>query len=43
MKLITKEIEKKFENFPLYSQNGKGLNAEVLVKFLIQLALVPGI
>lgn len=33
MKLITKEIEKKFENFPLYSQNGKGLNAEVLVKF----------
>lgn len=33
MKLITKEIEKKFEEFPLYSQDGKGLNAEVLVKF----------
>ena len=33
MKLITKEIEKKFEKFPLYSQDGKGLNAEVLVKF----------
>ena len=33
MKLITKEIEKKFEKFPLYSQDEKGLNAEVLVKF----------
>ena len=33
MKLITKEIERKFEEFPLYSQDGKGLNAEVLVKF----------
>ena len=33
MKLITKEIEKKFEKFPLYSQDGKGLNAEILVKF----------
>ncbi len=33
MKLITKEIEKNFEKFPLYSQDGKGLNAEVLVKF----------
>ena len=33
MKLITKEIEKKFEKFPLYSQDEKGLNAEVIVKF----------
>lgn len=33
MKLITKEIEKKFEEFPLYSQDGKGGNSEVIVKF----------
>lgn len=33
MKLITKEIEKKFEKFPLYSQDGKGGNSEVIVKF----------
>lgn len=30
---ITKEIEKKFEKRPLGSQEGKGLDAEVLVKF----------
>ena len=33
MKLITKEIEKKFEKFPLYSQDGKGMDAEVVVKY----------
>lgn len=33
MKLLTKEIEKKLEKFPLYSQDGKGLDAKVLVKF----------
>lgn len=32
-KLLTKEIEKKFEKHPLRSQDGKGKNAEVLVKF----------
>ena len=33
MKLITKEIEEKFANTPLYSTDGQGMNAEVLVKY----------
>ena len=33
MKLITKEIEKKIEKYPLYSQDGKGDDAVVIVKF----------
>ena len=33
MKLITKEIEEKFKKFPLYSQDGKGGNSEVIVKY----------
>lgn len=33
MKLMTKELEKKFEQFPLYSQDGKGLDAKVVVKY----------
>lgn len=33
MLLITKEIEKKLKKNPLYSQDGKGDNADVLVKF----------
>ena len=33
MKLMTKEIEKKFKKFPLYSQDGKGDEAEVVVKY----------
>ena len=33
MKMITKEIEKKFAKFPLYSQDGKGDKAEVIAKF----------
>ena len=33
MKLMTKEIEKKFEKFPLYSQDGMGEEAEVVVKY----------
>ena len=33
MKLITKEIERKFEKYPIYSQDGKGLEADVVVKF----------
>ena len=32
MKIITKEIERKMERFPLYSQDGKGDAAEVLFK-----------
>ena len=32
-KLITKADEKKFERFPMKSQDGKGGDAEVLVKF----------
>ena len=33
MKLWTKEIEKKAVRFPIGSQDGKGENAEVIVKF----------
>jgi hypothetical protein len=33
MKLLTKEIEKRLEAHPYRSQDGKGLNAEVIVKF----------
>lgn len=33
MQLLTKAIEKKFEKYPIYSQDGKGMDAEVLVKF----------
>ena len=33
MKLLTKEIEKKLEAAPLYSKDGQGMDAEVVVKF----------
>lgn len=33
MKLMTKEVEKKFEQYPLGSQDGKGDDAEIIVKF----------
>ena len=33
MKLMTKELEKAFEKYPLYSQDGKGVEAEVVVKY----------
>ncbi len=33
MKLITKEIEKKLQKAPLYSKDGQGESAEVVVKF----------
>lgn len=33
MKLLTKEIEKKLKKFPLYSQDGKGVEAKVVCKF----------
>lgn len=33
MKLITKEIEKKLEERPIGSTDGKGFDAEVVVKF----------
>lgn len=33
MELMTKELERKFEWFPLYSQEGKGKDAEVVVKY----------
>lgn len=35
MKLITKAIEKVFAKYPLYSQDGKGENAVVIVKFFL--------
>lgn len=31
--LMTKELEKQFENYPLGSQDGKGEDAEVIVKY----------
>lgn len=33
MKLMTKEIERKLEKYPLYSQDGKGDDAEIVCKF----------
>lgn len=33
MKLMTKELEKAFKKYPLYSQDGKGMDAEVVVKY----------
>lgn len=33
MKLITKKEEKLFEKYPFYSQDGKGNDAKVIVKF----------
>lgn len=33
MKLITKEVENLIKKYPLYSQDGKGDNAKVIVKF----------
>lgn len=33
MKLMTKEVEKKFEQYPLGSQDGKGEDSEIIVKF----------
>ena len=33
MKLMTKELEKKFEKYPLYSQEGKCDDAEVVVAY----------
>lgn len=33
MELLTKEIEGKFANTPLYSTDEQGMNAEVLVKY----------
>lgn len=35
MKLITKSIEKIFTKYPLYSQDGKGKEAVVIVKFFL--------
>lgn len=33
MKLITKQIENRLAKYPLYSQDGKGLNAVIHCKF----------
>ena len=32
MKMVTKEIERLFDKYPLYSQDGKGLDAKVIFK-----------
>lgn len=33
MQLMTDELKEKFKNFPLMSQDGKGMDAEVVVKY----------
>ena len=33
MMLMTKELEKVFEKYPIGSQDGKGMDAEVVVKY----------
>ena len=33
MKLWSKQLEAKAHKYPLYSQDGKGLNAQILVKY----------
>lgn len=33
MQLMTKEIEEAFKKYPLYSQDGKGGNAKIIVKY----------
>lgn len=33
MKLLTEEIKKSFKKYPLYSQDGKGMDSVVLVKY----------
>ena len=33
MKLMTKDLETRFESFPLYSQESKGFDATVVVKY----------
>lgn len=33
MKLMTKELQKKFKDFPIYSQEGKGKDSEIVVKY----------
>lgn len=33
MKLITKELERKFSKYPIYSQEGMILDAKVIVKY----------
>ena len=33
MKLMTKELEEKFKRYPLYSQDGKGKDAKIVVKY----------
>ena len=33
MKLLTEEIKKLFKQYPLYSQDGKGMDSVVLVKY----------
>ena len=33
MKLLTEEIIKRFKEYPLYSQDGKGMDSIVLVKY----------
>lgn len=33
MLLMTKELEKKFQKYPLYSQEDKGMESDVVVKY----------
>ena len=33
MELLTDEIKQRFEEYPLYSQESKGINSTVIVKY----------
>lgn len=33
MRLLTDEIKQRFERYPLYSQESKGINSTVIVKY----------
>ena len=38
MELINEELKKVFKNYPLYSQDGKGQKATVIVKYFFPLS-----
>ena len=35
MRLLTDEIKQRFERYPLYSQEGKGINSTVLLSYFL--------
>lgn len=35
MQLMTEELKKKFKDYPIYSQDGAGVNAKLIVKYFL--------